>query len=657
VPSVPRRAPARPTAALARAARWVGAAGALAMAVYVVWTPLDPGHSTGDTLLHGLLLCVALTLSGLRALRPDERRVWLPLTIGIAVWSTGQAYYIAADPVAFSASDVAYLASYPFFWAALVQLVRARVRGLSAEMWLDGLTCALTVAAAALTVVHYATDLPAADALMRARDLAYLLADVSLAAAAVAVAAACGWVRDRTFLVLGAGLTLLSVTDLLWSIGMERGAYSFGDALDVGWPAALLLMALAAWQPARTVEPVQGGQRLIAPVLFTVGSIGLLAVDHWIDNGVMADPVAVALSCLTLACVLVRLVLTFSQKHATLAEIREQATTDALTGLGNRRLLQLDLDRAADGGDLVRVVIFDLNGFKAYNDTFGHAAGDVLLQRLGSRVAKAVEGMATAYRLGGDEFCLLADADLGDRPVAAALAAIASAGEGARVEAAWGAATLGEETTEPIHAMRLADQRMYGGKRSARMPVQHQVRDVLLAALRERRPDLDHDTAAVGRLARTIAARMGLSQEEAEAAAHAAELHDVGVIALPEPVLDAVGDAGRRLARDRVAAAARVLRAAPAMEDVADIVGAAGERYDGSGLPDGLAGEEIPLAARIVAVVDAYRATTLDRRAPSPGAGHDALGELRRAAGSRFDPAVVEALEALVGERASARAA
>jgi HD-GYP domain-containing protein (c-di-GMP phosphodiesterase class II) len=93
------------------------------------------------------------------------------------------------------------------------------------------------------------------------------------------------------------------------------------------------------------------------------------------------------------------------------------------------------------------------------------------------------------------------------------------------------------------------------------------------------------------------------------------------------------------------------------MEHVADIVGAAGERYDGSGLPDGLAGEEIPLAARIVAVVDAYRATTLDRRAPSPGAGHDALGELRRAAGSRFDPAVVEALEALVGERASARAA
>jgi diguanylate cyclase (GGDEF)-like protein len=628
--------------------------GLLAMAVYAVWTPLDPGSSTGDTLLHGLVLCVALAMSVLRARRADERRVWLPLSLGIAVWSVGQAYYIAAAPATFSLADVAYLASYPFFWAALVHLVRVRVRVLSGEMWLDGLTCALTVAAAAVTTVHYAGDLPTPDALTRVRDLAYLLADVSLAAAAVAVAAACGWIRDRTFLLLGAGFALLSVTDLLWCIGVEQGTYSFGGAIDVGWPAALLLMAIAGWQPARTIEPVQGGRRLIAPLLFTVGSIGLLAVDHWVDNEVMADPVAVALSCLTLASVLTRLVVTFRQKHATLAEFSEQAMTDALTGLGNRRRLQLDLDRAAEGGDRVRVVILDLNGFKAYNDTFGHPAGDALLQRLGSGVAEAVDGMATAYRLGGDEFCLLSDADLGDRPVAAALDAIASAGDGARVEAAWGAATLGEETMEPIHAMRLADQRMYGGKRSARMPVQHQVRDVLLAALRARRPELDGDPAAVGHLARTIAARMGLSHEEADAVAHAAALHDIGLIAMPDRVVAVRADEARRFAQERAAAAARVLRAAPAMEEVAQIVGAAGERYDGSGLPDGLAGEEIPLPARIVAVVDAYGALTGHGRA---AAAHDPLDDLRRSAGSWLDPAVVAVLEASIGERAPARAA
>jgi diguanylate cyclase (GGDEF)-like protein len=639
--------------AVPRAVRWLGAAGALGLAVYVV-ASLTGLASAADAPMQMGLLAVALLISALRARRRDERRVWLALTVGIAVWSSGQLYYVVVEPATFSPADVAYLASYPFFFAALFLLVRARVRNLNREMWIDGLTSAFTIAAVAVSAVHYTAGAAATEGPALVRDLVYVLTDVSLGATAVAVAAACGWVRDRTFIMVGAGFMLLSLTDLLWAIGVAQGTYAFGSPIDPGWTGALLLMAIAGWQPARAVEPLQGAQRLISPVLFATLSVAVLAVDHWIENEVMAHPAAVALSCVALLCVIARLVVTFRQKQRKLVEIGEQATTDALTGLANRRRLKLDLDLAVARGERVRLVIFDLNGFKAYNDSFGHPAGDALLRRLGRRMAEALDGIATSYRLGGDEFCLLADADRGDRPIEVALDALSDAGEGFRVDAAWGAATLGDETPDPVHAMRLADQRMYDGKRSARMSVQHQIREVLLAALRERRPELDDDTVQASGLAREVAARMDMSFEDVQHVAHATELHHIGKLAVPDAVLDELtppGEADRRYVLQQTAFAERILRAAPAMERVADIVRAAHERYDGTGDPDGLAGEQILLAARIVSVVGAYVAMTGDHPDDPPRPAEVALAELRRRAGTRFDPAVVDVLEEMTRER------
>ena len=107
--------------------------------------------------------------------------------------------------------------------------------------------------------------------------------------------------------------------------------------------------------------------------------------------------------------------LTFRERVHLLAASREEAMTDALTGLGNRRRFMLELDAAlADESAPFALVVFDLDGFKAYNDSFGHSAGDALLARVAGRLDAAVDGEGRAYRLGGDEFCVLAGVENGE---------------------------------------------------------------------------------------------------------------------------------------------------------------------------------------------------------------------------------------------------
>ncbi|HEX8074233.1 MAG TPA: GGDEF domain-containing protein [Thermoleophilaceae bacterium] len=152
-----------------------------------------------------------------------------------------------------------------------------------------------------------------------------------------------------------------------------------------------------------------------------------------------------------------------------LAGSRREARTDALTGLRNRRALMGDLalalHRRSPGQRLV-VALFDLDGFKQYNDTFGHLAGDDLLARLGGRLAATVEGLGRSYRLGGDEFCVLATIGAGgaEALLGLATAALTDVGDGFRVECSHGAAILPDDAGSAEEALGMADQRMYAQK-------------------------------------------------------------------------------------------------------------------------------------------------------------------------------------------------
>jgi diguanylate cyclase (GGDEF)-like protein len=330
--------------------------------------------------------------------------------------------------------------------------------------------------------------------------------------------------------------------------------------------------------------------------------------------------------------------------------------TDPLTGLGNRRRLMNDVEEAiADGRDSA-LAIFDLDGFKEYNDRFGHPAGDSLLVRLTAVLRDRVQGTGRAYRLGGDEFCVLAD-PLRPEELAALLsdwtAALHEQGDGFQITACSGAALIPREAPDASEALRLCDRRMYAQKHSRRPSAASQSKDVLVAAVAARRDSAER-AGDVAIAAERIGRELGMAGARLQDLAYAAELHDVGMIAVPESILAKPGPLDDRewdLVQRHPVIGERILAAAPALAAAARIVRATHERHDGSGYPDRIAGDQIPLEARIVAVCDAYGAMRSERSYRSRATHAEAVAELQRGAGSQFDPQIVETFVALFVDR------
>jgi HD-GYP domain-containing protein (c-di-GMP phosphodiesterase class II) len=247
--------------------------------------------------------------------------------------------------------------------------------------------------------------------------------------------------------------------------------------------------------------------------------------------------------------------------------------------------------------------------------------------------------------MGGDEFCALLDGAEPD--VEAAAAALTEHGEGFQIGCSYGSVLLPDDADRADTALRIADQRMYTRKRSGLTSASRQSKAVLLRVLAERSPDLDTHLHDVARLASAVAARFGLSAEEIDEIRHAAELHDVGKVGIPETILEkraALDDTEWAFVRRHTLIGERIIAAAPDLVGVAALVRASHENFDGTGYPDALAGDEIPLGARIIAACDAFDAMTTDRpyrRAMDEAA---ATAELRRCAGQQFDPVVVDRL-------------
>ena len=337
-----------------------------------------------------------------------------------------------------------------------------------------------------------------------------------------------------------------------------------------------------------------------------------------------------------------------SELKRTERELTRLAEYDSLTDLGNRRKLMSDLGSALEDGAATKpqlLAIFDLNGFKGYNDTFGHPAGDVLLARLASKLAAAARPHGQAYRLGGDEFCVLANP-----PVSAAetyLTAVATAlhesGEGFSVSTSFGAAFLPEEAADPTSALALADQRLYAHKQQ-NCNVRDKPHETLLQALAEREPSLGAHAAGVAELSVALGARLGLPEDMLRELRLAAELHDIGKLAVPDAVLRKPGRLGEdewAFIRQHTLIGERILAGVPALQTIGAIIRSTHERWDGTGYPGGLASGDIPLAARIIAVCDAYTAMTSERPYRKALAPLEALAELRRCAPDQFDPDIV----------------
>src|SRR3954469_8713314 len=318
-------------------------------------------------------------------------------------------------------------------------------------------------------------------------------------------------------------------------------------------------------------------------------------------------------------------------------ELEMQASTDALTGLGNRRKLLIDLERSvktATAAEPAVLTLFDLNGFKNYNDTFGHAAGDALLARLGHALAEAAAPFGgRAYRPGGDEFCVIARADRQPEMEQAACDALSESGEGFTVSAAFGSVVIPHDSEDVTEALRKADEEMYAQKQSGRASAGGQSSAVLIRALAERHPDLGDHLDGVSELAVALGEQLGIEGEQLTQLEHAAALHDVGKVAIPDAIITKPGpltDDEWRFMRRHTIIGERILAAAPALGTAARLVRASHEAWDGGGYPDGTAGIEIPPGPPVIAVCAAFDAMIPARPYARAKTIDEAIAELRR---------------------------
>ncbi len=603
--------------------------------------------------LVGAGAAIACLLRG--ALVRAERAAWLAIGVGLCSWCVGDLYWTIRlsklETVPYpSPADGFYLGMYPALYAGVVLLVRSRLSRFHASLWLDGLIGAFAVAALGTALLYPAFESAGAgDPAAVATTLAYPLGDLLLLSLVVAALGLTGWRPGMGWVFLAGGLTANAVADGYFLYQEATSGYNEGTPLDSFWLAGGFLIACAAWcQQTRPNQVRLAGLRLlVVPSCFALVAIGLELYGQFAELSRVAEGLATA----TFVAVIVRMVMTFDENLRLLAAFRREALTDPLTSLANRRRLLLDLSYATDpDAEPQLFAFFDLDGFKSYNDSFGHPAGDALLQRLSHNLSTAMQPHGKAYRLGGDEFCVLVP--LGDRQPnsisAAASAGLTEEGEAFNVGNSRGVVMLPQEAADAVSALRLADRRLYAQK--ARLPrsPERQTRNVLLRVLREREPQLGDHLEGVSRLAVALGQALDLPAEDLDAVARAAELHDVGKMAVPDEVLRKPGpltDVEWAMIRKHTLTGERILAAAPAMVPVARLVRSTHERWDGGGYPDGLTGDEIPLGSRMIAICDAFEAMIEERPWRAPKSPEQAIVELRRCAGAQFDARLVKVFD------------
>ncbi len=382
------------------------------------------------------------------------------------------------------------------------------------------------------------------------------------------------------------------------------------------------------------------------------------------------------------------------------ADTYDRATIDRLTGVANRQALLADLfaevERATRYDRPLSVAFVDIDHFKSVNDTYGHASGDVVLRGVAQTIASNLRTSDMIGRYGGEEFMLiLTETNVEEGAVLAeklrtlvqrqrfavdgnpaltvtiSIGLVGGVGAKLRMEslvrdadaAMYSAKSLGRNQTyifaEPDDDARVPRAPISAAGRARAVEIGHQARDAATLALTSVLAPLPHyrgqPSALIASIVVALAKQLDLPEAEIDRLRVAALLHDVGKVAVPEEILDkpsALTSAEWRTVVQHPRIGQIILEQAAALKDAVPIILHHHERYAGHGYPYGLRGNEIPLGARIVAIADAYDAMVHDRPYKRSVTHEEAIAELRRHAGTQFDPELVDLFCDLYGRQA-----
>lgn len=455
--------------------------GGMALVMLRDWLLL--GGSGLDVAINGVVYDAVVVGAGLacllRASRGGpERGAWIAFAAAILAWAAGEIWwtlYIEGNPDAAypSPADIGYLAFYPLAALGLYLLVRSRAKELDRRLWMDGVIASLgTAAVGAALLFEFVAERASGSALEVVTTLAYPFGDVLLVSLILGVIALTRWRPGRTWMLLLAGLAVMAAADIAFTL-QTYGTLPSGDWVEPLYLVSAVLLGIEAWQPeADPISPdarFDGWREMIVPGI-VAGAMIVLGVLQYLHS---SSALTTILWSLTMLAVIGRLALSLREN----TRLLEQVRTDPLTGLGSQARLQMDLEqRERTPIRPLTVLLLDLNGFKRYNDRFGHPAGDKLLGALGRRLGAAMGSRAVAYRLGGDEFLVLAEGGIvgigleaRDELAVRAAEALTLRGRDFVINASWGIASVPEEADSPTEAMQLADVRMYAQKESRRL--------------------------------------------------------------------------------------------------------------------------------------------------------------------------------------------
>ena len=388
--------------------------------------------------------------------------------------------------------------------------------------------------------------------------------------------------------------------------------------------------------------------------VIAIGALDYIAYVAVGVAGAQPDPEYVGFFAFSLACVAVLCGWYAHDQDRRRSALARVSRADPLTGCLNRRGFEerfdAELNRAQRTGLPVGLIMLDLDHFKEINDTRGHAAGDDVLRWAVEVMNDVVRPMDVVGRIGGDEFAVAVPGAGPDDSMNVAKRLQAALTD--RAPASIGVACFPTDGADRDELQRAADVGLYAGKRERPEHPEKSSRELswatTLARAVDERMAVQHEHSwKVAEYCVAIAEELDWSERDLELLQMAAILHDVGKVSIPDHILrkrDPLTEKEWEAIRANPVRGAEMVSRIQGLETIVPWIRHSMERIDGHGYPDGLSGEAIPLACRILHVADAFDAMTSGRPYRRPMTNEQAIEELRRHAGTQFDPECVEIL-------------